>query len=392
MHAIDVGTRIDLRIDSLAAGGDGIGRGSDGRVIFVPFAAPGDLVRIRITESHRRFARGQVEELLEPSPNRTDPLCAVFGSCGGCTWQHIDYPTQLDAKRAILRDALQRIGGIPIGEDVPIQASPRPYAYRGRTRVLAVDGRVGYRRRRSHALCATSRCPVLVPQLDAELTKLSERKPSGRGEWELVAGSDGRARSTPLARPLTRRPTVCLDVRGDSIRVSPGAFVQANALLLDELAAGVHEAAGKGGLGVELFSGSGFFTVGLARRFGQLVAIESEGRAVADLVRNLRQAGLENVEVRRGRVERIFSRPPLSSSRPDVVVLDPPRVGIWPETLTALVGLAPRRIVYLSCDPATLARDLAGFIHGGYSLTGVQAFDLFPQTPHVEALAVVEAE
>jgi 23S rRNA (uracil1939-C5)-methyltransferase len=297
----------------------------------------------------------------------------------------VDYPTQVEAKREILRDAIERLGGIPLAEPPEVMPCPSPWRYRSRTRVLAVDGRVGYRRRGSHALCATSRCPVLVPELEAELAKLSALAPSGEPpEWELVAGADGATRATPLAHPLARGPLIALEVCGDRLEFSPGVFVQGNARMLDALAAAVHEAAGRGGLAGELFAGAGFFTLGLARRFERVVAVESERRSVADLRRNLKHYGVENVEVRGGRAERALA--PLAEA--EVLVVDPPRTGLPPGMAEALARLGPPRLVYVSCDPATLARDLRAFAAGGLRLAALRGFDLFPQTPHVEAVAV----
>ncbi len=378
--------RVELVIESLAAGGDGVGRAPDGRVVFVPFTAPGDRVRARITRRRKRFCNGVAEEVLEPGRSRTDPLCAVYGACGGCSWQHVDYAVQLEAKRGILRDALERLGGLVLSEAPEVLACPRPYGYRGRTRVLANHGRVGYRRRRSHKLCATERCPVLVPELDEALLRLSRSAPSEVGEWELVAGCDGASRAVPLARPLADGPRIEVDVDGDRIGFSPGVFLQANPLLYTPFARHVHEAAGGGRRGVELFAGAGFFTVGLARRFRELVVVESEGRAVADLQRNLEAAGQDTVQVVGGRVEQVLAGLP----RPvDAAVLDPPRTGLPPGTVDALAELAPTRLVYVSCEPATLARDLAELVRAGFRFEGVRGIDLFPQTPHLEAVATM---
>ena len=371
----------EIVIESLAAGGDGVGHDASGRVVFVPFTAPGDRVRVAIVEERARFARGTLEELLEPSPLRALPQCGVYGACGGCTWQHLDYAAQLEAKRQILAGALERIAKLGVGE-LEVTPSPSPYRYRSRTRVVAKDGRVGYRRRGSHDLCPTSRCPVLVPELDAELARLAAREPQAAEEWELVAGAGGATRATPLRWPLPGEPKLELEVCGDRLAFSPGVFVQGNALLLDALARAVHEAAGSGACAVELFAGAGFFTLGLARRFRRLVAVESEGRAVADLRANLARAGLDNVEVLGGRAEVVLAR----IGEAEVVVLDPPRTGLPPGLLEAIQ--APR-VVYVSCDPATLARDLAGLAARGWALEALRGFDLFPQTPHVEALATM---
>jgi len=379
-------SRAELRIESLAAGGDGVAHLPDGRVVFVPFTAPGDLVRVRLVESRARFARARVEELLEAGATRVSPVCAVFGSCGGCTWQHVDYAAQLEAKRQILCDAVRRIGGLvepPVG---PVLPSPSAYAYRGRARVRVEGGRVGYLRRRSHALCPVKRCPVLVPVLDRRLHELAEHPPQPEGEWELASGSD-EVRASPLGARAA--PRIRLEVGGRHIGVSSGVFAQSNALMLDALAARVADAAGSGSLAVELHAGAGLLTFGLAERFDRVVAVEGDPAAIGDLRANLAEAGLERVEVRAQGVEQALAE--LAGRRPDALVLDPPRSGLPPRSAEALVAVEAQRIAYLSCDPATLARDLAAICARGYALHALEGIDLFPQTPHVEALATLRA-
>jgi 23S rRNA (uracil1939-C5)-methyltransferase len=419
---------VESAIERLAAGGDGVGRTSDGRALFVPFTAPGDRVRVRLLEQRPRYARGSLEALLEPGPERTKPRCPVFGVCGGCSWQHLGYPLQVRAKADILRDSLVRIGGFELSEPPPMTRSPRPYAYRNRTRVLMAGGRVGYRRRRSHEICAVDRCPVLEPALERALARMSRRAstavpgrpapagilalgpvepgaPRGRdddgAEWELVLGADDAVRTAPLSGSAEQAPKLVLRCSGERIAISPGVFAQGNAYLLDALASGVVRAAcrtypGTGGGApavlasslVELFSGAGLLTLPLARRFDRVVAMESHPAAVCDLRFNLRTAGLKGIEVIHTRVERGLRT--LRGERPDVVVLDPPRTGLASSAAEDLAALAAPRIVYLSCDPATLARDAAKLRLSGYQLVHVEGFDLFPQTPHVEALAVLE--
>jgi 23S rRNA (uracil1939-C5)-methyltransferase len=378
---------LTLRIDELAAGGDGVGRAADGRVVFVPFTAPGDRVRVRVERAHRRFLHARALELLEPSPLRTDPACAVFGSCGGCAWQHVDYEAQLEAKAKIARDAFARIGGLAAPEPVPITPSPAPYGYRSRARVLVQGGRVGFRRRRSHGLCPTGRCPVLAPLLQDELAELARRPPANDGEWELACG-EAEARANAL--PARAGERLELSIGGERFGVSPGVFAQPNALLLASLGEAVLGAAGEGDLACDLFAGAGCFTLGLARRFARVSAVESSPAAAADLAANLRDAGLANVKLLSQRVEIALERGLLGDERPDAVVLDPPRTGLPPGSADALAQLAPRRIVYLSCDPATQARDVAQLVASGYAPPRLEAFDLFPQTPHVEVLAVLD--
>jgi len=166
---------LSLEIGRLAPTGEGVARDASGRVVFVPFAAPGDRVRVRITEARARFARGAIEKLEHPSPERADPVCPAFGSCGGCSWQHVRYAAQLEAKLGFIRDALSRIGHLQVPEPIEMVPCPVEYGYRIRTRVRIEHGRVGYRRRRSHAHCATKQCPILAPALERALPELPAR-------------------------------------------------------------------------------------------------------------------------------------------------------------------------------------------------------------------------
>lgn len=372
-------------IERLAAGGDGVGRAPDGRVVFVPFSAPGDRVRVRLREERPRYARGEVRELLAPGTARTDPVCAVFGSCGGCAWQHVEYAAQLEAKRAIVEDALARIAGLALPAPLGITPSPSPYAWRSRTRLQVEAGRIGYRRLHSHALQATSRCPVLVPELDAALHALASA-PAEDGELELAVG-DGAVRATPLADAAARRgPRLGLRAGCDRLELSPGVFFQAHAGLRDALHEAALESAGAGRLAADLFAGAGFFSLALARRFEQVRAVEAESAAAADLRHNAATAGLRNLEVIEAPVERVLER----VQGAELLLLDPPRTGLPRGVAEALAASAARRVVYVSCEPSTLARDLVAFAARGFALTRVQAFDLFPQTPHVEVLARLE--
>jgi 23S rRNA (uracil1939-C5)-methyltransferase len=381
-------TDILLAIERLAAGGEGVGRAPDGRVVFVPYTAPGDRVRVRIVESRPRFARAHVQELIAPGAARTDPVCPVFGSCGGCAWQHVAYEAQLAAKQDLVADAIRRIAGLALPDaGVDIVPSPTPYGWRGRTRVAAARGRVGYRRARSHALQPVTRCPVLVPELDAALHALAADPPQD-GELELAIGDGGAPRTAPLARDgrAAPGPRIALAAGGDRLEISPGVFFQAHAGLRGALREAALDAAGTGALAADAFAGAGFFTLGLARRFERVLAVESEPAAAADLRRNAAAIGLANVEVLASRVEASLAR----LRRAEVVLLDPPRTGLPRGFAAGLAAGETQRVVYVSCEPSTLARDLAALAAGGLTLSRVTAFDLFPQTPHVEAIAALE--
>ena len=373
------GDEIEVVIDSLAAGGDGVGRLADGRVVFVPFTAPGDRVRARIRSRRARFARAEVTERLEDGPGRAVPACGAFGDCGGCQWQHLDYAIQAEAKRRIAEDALRRVGRLEPTAPVGLVPSPLPYRYRARARVAVSAGAVGFRRRKSREICAVRECPILTAPVEAELAALADAPPTAGGEWELAAGRRQRVgESGPLLE---------LEVAGDRLRLSAGVFFQAHAGLHRALHGSVIEAAGRGGLALELYSGAGFFSLALARRFERLVAVESDPVAVADLRHNLGAAGLTRVDVCAERVEVLLASDTAAVAGADAVVLDPPRAGLPSGAAEALAALGPERIVYLSCDPATLARDLARLASAGYRLDAATVFDLFPQTSHVEVLA-----
>jgi 23S rRNA (uracil1939-C5)-methyltransferase len=382
---------IELDIERLAAGGDGVGRDARGRVVFVPGTAPGDRVRVRPTEERKSFARGEVVALLREGSSRVEPRCPVFGACGGCAWQHLSAAAQLAAKEAILRDAFARIARLVPPEPVAMRACPSPFGWRARARVLVRGGRVGFRRRRSNDLCETAHCPVLVPALDAALAGLARDPPAADGEWELAAGDDGRVRVVPLEPQVpSGAPRVALRAPGSAapVVVSAGVFFQANALLRTGLAEDVLAAAGAGTRALELFAGAGLLSVGLAGRFRELLAVEADAAAARDLRANLRRAGHGHARVARARAERVLERG--VAPAPDVVVLDPPRAGLAPGAAARLAETGAPRIVYLSCDPATLARDARALVAGGMRLARLAGYDLFPQTAHVEALAVFE--
>jgi len=424
-----------VRIDGLASSGEGVGRLPDGRVVFVEGGVPGDLVEAAEWKEGPRMVRARIGRLLEASPDRVEPPCGHFGVCGGCLWQQIAYPAQRAAKGRILRDALERIGGLEVPGELEIEASPEPYGYRARVRLVEAEGRLGLRRRGSRAIEAIDACPVLVPALEARRAELAAsiapadavvpsapvvpsdpagdegaprspvRPPASRRrrivEWVLLAGADGRVVGGRAGARETSRQRVELSVLGERLRASATSFVQAHAGLRESLAARVvaeaclalGDAAGAHAPTrfAELYAGIGFFTLPLARRGLAGMAIESDRAALADLRANLERTGLaDRVQVLRGRVER---RQDLAKrlARADVLVVDPPRIGLSRAVREAIAQAAPRRIVYVSCDPATLARDLRFLLESGdYRLATLRGFDLFPQTPHVETVVRLE--
>ena len=348
-------------------------------------------MRERIVERKANHARGEIIAVERSGPARRIARCAVFGTCGGCAWQHLEYPAQLEAKSAILLDALERIGRLSPPDAVSLCASPDEFGYRTRARVVAAGGRVGFRRVQSHQIQPIETCPVLAPEVDAllgEAARMGAQRETP-AEIELSAGAEGPARATRVGDDVAAA-SVELLVAGDRLRISSGVFAQANRSLLVRLSDAVLRAAGQGRRVAELFAGAGLFTLGLARRFERVLAVEADRRATDDLTFNLEQAGLgDRVEIWTQPVEQSLRR--LSEFEPEVVVLDPPRSGLEREIREQLGRLGAGRIVYLSCDPATWARDLRAICESGYRIEHLEGFDLFPQTHHVEALAVLAA-
>lgn len=403
----------DIEIVSVAAGGDGVGRLLDGRVVFARLTAPGDLVRVTAKDEGAAFLRATQVEVLKPSESRVEPRCKVFGECGGCAWQHIAYEDQVQAKRKILTDAVSRIGKFSELPPVEFVASKKPYGYRARTRLLATPGKIGYRRLRDHEIEAVDACPVLLPEVSAALSTLSQERAADHAadseafesetsdtEIELAAGSDRVIRSTYLVagerRDKADKTRIDFNVGGESVGISPGGFSQGNLLLHEELYGCVVRGLGAGSKEtlLELFAGAGFFTTGMARKVKRVIAVESDRIAVGDLKHNLVRAEITNVRVIKALAEKAMKQ--LANAKPDMILLDPPRIGLVRGAAERLASLGAKRIVYVSCDPATLARDLRILSTDPktdlprYKLSALTGFDLFPQTPHVEAVAVLD--
>lgn len=347
---------------------------------------------MRITEDRRRHLRGEIEAVLEAGPGRVEPRCPVVERCGGCSWQHVDYETQLAAKIAIVEDALRRIAKLELPGPLRITPSPDPYGYRGRTRLLVRDGHPGYRAAGSREHVPVDDCPVLAPPLRTALGELAAREGLQDGEWELALGAASAAWPDGVRRMHLAEDAEDLQIvaGGERISIAAGGFAQANALLLDTLVDALREAAGAGGSLLELYAGAGFLTLPLARRFEQVLAVEGVASAVERLRASAAAAGLGHVEARAEDAATFVTTQAFRDLAADVVCVDPPRSGLGPEVVAALNGRGPGRLVYLSCDPATLARDLGGLAEGGWRPAGIEAFDLFPQTPHVETLVTLE--
>jgi tRNA/tmRNA/rRNA uracil-C5-methylase (TrmA/RlmC/RlmD family) len=392
-----VGSVLELEVGGPAHGGSCVAR-HDGQVFFVRHALPGERVNALVTEETKHFGRADAVEIVRPSAHRVVPPCPVArpGGCGGCDWQHATAAYQRDLKAAVVVEQLRRLAGI----DREVVVEPLPgdgFGWRTRVR-FAVDasGRAGFRRHRSHEVVPVEECPIAHPLVESAGVEGNRWRGSSEVEVAVSAATDDRVVRVAAAtggRMRTHEGGVLHEqAAGRSWRVSPGAFWQVHPAAADALTGavigGLQPAAGERAL--DLYAGVGLFAGSLAAAVGptgQVTAIESATVSAADAAHNLAdvpQARLVRSDVAAALVD------PARFGRVDVVVLDPPRSGAGAKVVDGICALQPRAIGYVACDPAALARDLATFAARGYALTQLRAFDLFPQTHHVECVAIMQ--
>ncbi|MCU0498694.1 MAG: class I SAM-dependent RNA methyltransferase [Anaerolineae bacterium] len=377
---------IELTITGVTYGGHGIGR-HEGKAIFVPFALPGDQVLVTISEDKGRFAFGVITEVITPSPDRVMARCRHFGVCGGCHWQHADYAAQLRYKQSIVRDQLQRIGGIREAIVHPTIASPDPWQYRTHvTFHTASDGRLGYIAQDDQTVLAIEECHIIRPPLMAMFEQHIASTEHPRVRFQVGSADSDRAIAVGSHDEylLTGEGVTEYTIRDHRFQVSAGSFFQVNLMQTETLIEQVMSRLALTGRErvLDLYSGVGLFTAFLAQASRAVIAIESFGPAVSDARVNL--ASFTHVEILQDTVERVLFN---LKGKVDAVVLDPPRAGMKPDALRALISKKPRQIIYVSCDPSTLARDLKGLIKAGYRLIDAQPIDMFPHTYHIETIA-----
>ena len=395
--------RLGLTLTDIAYGGQAIGH-HEGRVVFVEGGIPGEEVWASV-HSRGDYLVGAVDEVVVPSPHRVSPPCPYVGACGGCQWQHIAYPYQLELKQHILAEQLRRIGKFT-DPPVPPTVPSEPWAYRNHARFsLDREGHLGFVGPGGRRPVAIDRCLIMDEAINRTLAVLQEhheelaRLPRvaskgarlhqvavryGVATGELLINPDLSKRGVPLA---SGQALYHESLRGHRFRVSAASFFQVNTpqaetlvrLVTERLALTGHETI------VDAYAGVGTFAALLAGRAARVIAIEESAAANADAKVNLE--GISNVELIAGKVERVL---PQLEERVDAVILDPPRPGCHAAVLEAIIERAPRRVVYVSCDPATLARDLAVLRDGGYALREALPVDLFPQTYHIEAVATLD--
>ncbi|MHB1130933.1 MAG: 23S rRNA (uracil(1939)-C(5))-methyltransferase RlmD [Chloroflexota bacterium] len=388
----DIYYNVQLTLESYAHGGEAIAR-PGGKVVFVDGGIPGEEVVARVYQSKADFARARVVEVLTPSPDRVAPPCRYFGDCGGCQFQHVTYARQLALKEGVVREQLRRLGGLPDAPVRPVLGMAEPWTYRNHARFSALrDGHLGFTRHASRALVEIEYCHLMHPAINGALARLQghcRRMFNVSVRYGTYTGELLVAPFVPEAKDVlpTGQKEFHEALLGRTFRVSAAAFFQVNTTQAEVMMGLVREGLDLHGgeTVVDAYCGVGTFGVLLADVAGRVVGIEDSVAALADASHNA--TGLANVELIQGATEQVL---PALPGPVDGVVIDPPRAGCRPEVLEALIARRPRRIVYVSCDTATLARDLRVLVDGGFNLLSVQPIDMFPQTFHIENVAVLE--
>ena len=402
---------LDLELTAMAHGGTALGR-HEGRVIFVPYAIPGERVRVELVEEHQRWARARLVEILRPSPHRVKPPCPYFGQdkCGGCQWQHIDYEEQLRLKAEVMTDQLLRIGGLEVAVEEPIGAE-EPWSYRNHMQFYVTeDGHLGFLTADSRDVIPVEECYIIEPLLDdlwmaldmywPQLYRLTLRGGAATGDLMAVFELDHYEDfdievDFPVScvllladgetAVLMGEPHFREEVAGREYRISAASPFQVNSGGAEALVGLVREFLAPGGdeTLLDVYSGVGLFGLALAGEVGRVIAVEEDAGAAADFEHNARD--LANVELRRGEIPDALAgiQEPVR-----LLVIDPPRAGAGQSVLQEIVRLAPERIAYVSADPASLARDARHLVDGGYRLERLQPVDLFPQTFHIGSVAL----
>lgn len=408
-------TDIELTLTNLVYGGEAMGRLPDGKAVFVPFALPGEKVLIHLTTEKRGYARGELVEILEKSPLRVEPVCPYFGKCGGCHYQHLTYAESLVAKQNILKEQLERIGGLsnpPVEQTVP---SPEPLQYRNIVQFhLTPEGALGFYKQNTKDILPVEKCFLPKEALDPIWHQLDFGEDTAIERVGLRLGMEDEIQlileSSELEAPaltvedlpisvvhlspagsllLAGNPFIFMEVSAHTFRVSAASFFQINTKMAEKLVAHLLKTASqyqpltrKTTL-LDVYCGVGLFSAFFAPLVGKVIGVESSPSACDDYAYNLDD--FDNVELYEAPAEIAL---PAIAETPDIIILDPPRGGIARQAMDGLLKLSPPLILYVSCDPSTLARDAKKLIAGGYRLESVTPFDMFPQTYHIESVSV----
>jgi tRNA/tmRNA/rRNA uracil-C5-methylase (TrmA/RlmC/RlmD family) len=395
------GDQIELRIDSVAFGGDGVGR-SDQQVVFVPFTVDGDEAVVRITDVRKKFVRGRLEKLLKSSPYRIEPRCRHYALCGGCRHQHIHYERQLQLKQQQTADAFSRIGKTSPPQPIPVVPSPKIFHYRGKADYhVRFEPRqpvqIGFMDELNSQVIDIEQCEIVHESINKACLAFRRDLETGNigAPWERQtiwsAGADGG--KTEVITDFRIPRFVSRTVKGLNFTAPYRGFFQANESLLPQLVDEILNSSGLSGgeVAVDAHCGSGLFSLFLAPQTLRVYGIERDGEAIHCARMNARQAGLTNTVFLRGDAGGILSEAFIAAKRRvDLMLLDPPRTGCDSALLSGVVQLKPSRIIYISCNPATQARDIRHLREHGFILKSLKIFDMFPQTASIEAVALLE--
>lgn len=380
--------RLDVSIEKIVPRGLGLAFAHN-LTVFVPLSVPGDELTVRINQLKGKTAFAEIVAVRESSPERVEPKCKYFGTCGGCDFQQMNYDAQLAAKAGIIKDSLHRIAKIDLDDEITVVPSPKPFGYRTRAQ-WHLDTRrkkIGYFKRGTHEVIDVDHCPILDPLLDETLVELRADL-DWDGFWpeeaiiEAAVGIDDKIslNSTELADAPAE---ISVAASGEKYYFSAKTFFQGNSSLIGELIEAAVGGTG-GGHALDLYCGVGLFSLPLARRFARVTGVEGNEQSVKFARHNAKNAGLDNLRFFDKSVADFLSDREIGET--DLIVLDPPRSGTEKGVVEEIIKLRPAEVSYVSCDPAILARDLRSLLDGGFQVASIIALDLFPQTHHVETV------
>jgi tRNA/tmRNA/rRNA uracil-C5-methylase (TrmA/RlmC/RlmD family) len=398
--ALQPGQRLELDITTVAFGGDGIGR-YENFVVFVPFVIAGERVEVEIVEVRRRFATADLVRVITPSPHRVEPRCPYYAKCAGCQYQHVDYAHQLEMKRAQIRDVFQRIGKILEPPIEPVVGSPRQYHYRNKI-VVHGPGQPGFWTMRGRSVLAIEQCPIAREEINKELSVLSSQSSVAKhvtlrcdSAGKVWVMDDRWTGVSPVPREAEQAGRLFNELieetlLGKTLQVPVGSFFQINAGVIEQALEHTRQVFAASGCRVlvDAYCGVGLFALLLADLAGHVYGMELDAVAIQVANQNAVRLGLKNYDFYPGTTDRLLFYT-LRQTKVDEVclILDPPRSGCGKQVLKTLAKQKPRKLVYVSCAPAMLARDVKELLKSGYRLERVTPFDMFPQTAHCEAVA-----
>jgi 23S rRNA (uracil1939-C5)-methyltransferase len=387
-----VGQTLRLTFDDIAPKGDAVATTGAPKPVFAGRVIPGEEVLVRVRRMRRNWIAVDIESIVTPSPHRVEPRCPLFDTCSGCQLQHVDYAHQLELKRRMVSVQLERFGGFVDAPVLPVIGAEDPWYYRNHARFTVKDRRLGFIRRYKRQWFEVPHCMIMEPEINRILETLQGRIDTtqcnvrvGANAGSLMVQPRLKGDDIPVESGQTH---VDEELLGRPFRVSAASFFQVNRPQAERMVEVLRDRVGTGDLVVaDAYAGVGTFAVLLADGVTRVLAIEESAQAIADARINV--AGIANIELLHGKAEEVL---PALEQRIDVVILDPPRSGCLPAALEAVCRLHPRRVVYVSCDPASLGRDLRSMCgeSGPFRLRDVQPIDMFPHTHHVETVTTLE--